>query len=372
MKALGVFPGQKKVEIVDHPEPGIERPDQVKIRMLDVGICGTDKEIVGFSLGTPPPGSDYLILGHESLGEVVETGSGVEDLKTGDLVVTSVRRPCPHDSCAACRQGRSDFCYTGDYTERGIKDLHGFMAEYIVDEERYLSRLPASLRDVGVLIEPLTIAEKALIQVRDVQARLPWGCGTAAHKKKDHSCRRALVLGAGPVGLLGAMLFKAAGFETIVYSRSSSSLNKPDLVASFGINYISAEEVPVEEMLEQVGDLDFVYEAVGGAPFAFDVLNQLGANGIFIFTGVPGRKAPLPLDVHTILQNLVSKNLVVMGTVNAGPDAFSAAVRDLEQFVKLWPEATRELITRRVPLEEAPELLSGKISGVKNVVSPNA
>src|SRR5258705_7787043 len=222
MKAVAVFPASKQISIVDRGPPSLAGPTQAKLRMLDVGICGTDREICRFDYGIPPSGQDYLIIGHESLGEVVEVGFFVSRVKQGDLVVTMVRRPCPHESCIACRAGRQDFCYTGDFTERGINGAHGFMTEFVVDEERYMNVLPPALREIGVLVEPLTIAEKALIQLTQIQQRLPW---------VSENKHRAVVLGAGPVGLLGAMALATAGFETHVYFRSRQPL--PPLVESF-------------------------------------------------------------------------------------------------------------------------------------------
>src|SRR5579871_577092 len=174
MKAVAAFPADRRIGLVDHPEPRIVSPTEVKMRMLDVGICGTDKEIAAFDYGTPPEGSPYLIIGHESLGEVIETGAQVSRVKKGDLAVPTVRRPCDDPRCVACRKGRQDFCYSGRFTERGINQRHGYMAEFVVEEERYLNPAPRALRDVAVLVEPLTIAEKALTQLWQVQKRLPW------------------------------------------------------------------------------------------------------------------------------------------------------------------------------------------------------
>src|SRR5579863_9929462 len=162
MKAVAVFPAERQARLIDHPEPRISSPTQAKMRVLDVGVCGTDREIVTFQYGTPPEASDYLILGHESLSQVAEVGPQVSRVKPGDLVVMTVRRPCADPNCVACREGRQDFCYTGNFTERGIKQAHGYMTEFVVEEERYLNPVPAALREVGVLVEPLTIAEKAL------------------------------------------------------------------------------------------------------------------------------------------------------------------------------------------------------------------
>ena len=174
MKAVAVFPRAREVKLIDLPEPRITQPTQVKLRMLEVGICGTDKEICRFAYGTPPEGTEYLVIGHEGLGQVIEIGSAVSTIKIGDLVVPSVRRPCPDERCTACRAGWQDFCRTGDFTERGIKEQHGFLTEFVVEEEHYLHVVPSELREVAVLVEPLTIAEKARFQVRQVQERLPW------------------------------------------------------------------------------------------------------------------------------------------------------------------------------------------------------
>lgn len=368
MKALAVFPDERAVRIVDHPEPALDGDHDVKVKMLDVGICGTDKEIASFHYGTPPPGSDYLVIGHESLGEVVEVGSAVSNVKVGDIVVPMVRRPCSHETCLACREGRQDFCYSGDFTERGIKEHHGFLTELVVDHERYMNPLPAGLREVGVLIEPLTIAEKALIQVWDVQERLPWECAEARRSGRAPKLR-ALVLGAGPVGLLGAMALTHAGFETFVFSREPADGEKADWVRAIGGRYVSAADHPAAELEHVTGHVDLVYEAVGASRVAFEVLEVLDENAVYVFTGVPGRKAPVEVDTGTVMRNLVLKNQVLLGTVNAGRDAFEAAVRDLEAFQRIWPEQLGALITGRFGMERHEDLLLGRVGGIKNVIS---
>ena len=131
MKAVAVVPGKRQIQLIDQEPPRLTSPTQVKLRMLEVGVCGTDREICAFQYGTPPAGSEHLVIGHESLGQVVEVGPEVTRLARGDLVVTMVRRPCPHAECVACRAGRQDFCFTGDFSERGIKNLHGFMTETV-------------------------------------------------------------------------------------------------------------------------------------------------------------------------------------------------------------------------------------------------
>lgn len=366
MKAVAVFPKEREVRVVEHPEPGACGPREVKLRMLEVGVCGTDKEIVNFEYGEPPEGADYLVVGHESLGEVVEAGAGVERVRVGDLVVPSVRRPCDDASCAACRAGRQDFCYTGRFTERGIGKAHGFLTELVTDDERYMNVVPRELRDVAILVEPLTIAEKALAQVWDIQERLPWA--TPARGSGESNGLRAVVLGAGPVGLLGAMLLVQEGFETFVYSRSPKPNYKAELAEAFGARYIASEETTVEGLARTVGRIDLVYEAVGASRVSFDVLQALGTNGVFVFTGVPGRKAPVEVDTDLLMRNLVLKNQAVFGTVNAGREAFERAVADLGRFVGRWPGEVRAMITDRRPPEDYKELASGKAEGIKNVI----
>ncbi|MGH2517206.1 MAG: alcohol dehydrogenase catalytic domain-containing protein, partial [Ktedonobacterales bacterium] len=229
MRAVAVFPHSHDVKLIEVAEPQITHPTEVKLRILDVGICGTDKEICAFQYGTPPDGSDYLILGHESLGEVVAVGPEVRDIAAGDLVVTMVRRPCPHAECRPCRAGRPDFCSTGDFTERGIKERHGFMAEYVVDEERYMHVVPRALRDAGVLTEPLTIAEKAFAQAFHIERRMPWLAGITP-QSPERGELTAAILGAGAVGLLGAMALRAMGIGTYVYDRVPPPNAKSQLV----------------------------------------------------------------------------------------------------------------------------------------------
>jgi glucose 1-dehydrogenase len=363
MKAIAVVPGTREVRLIEQEVPPVVAPTHVKLRMLDVGVCGTDREICAFQYGTPPDGTEHLVIGHESLGEVVEVGAAVTRLKRGDLVVPMVRRPCAHEDCTACRAGRQDFCFTGDFSERGIKNLHGFMTEFVVDDERYMHVVPRVLRDVAILVEPLTIAEKALIQVDQVQQRLPWDC------QQHQACHRAVVIGAGPVGLLGAMALVARGFDTSVYSRELAPNPKSDLVAAIGAHYFSAQNTSLDQMAEQIGNIDLVYEATGASAIAFEMMKVLGTNGIFVFTGVPGRKAPIEVDTDVIMRNLVLKNQVVFGTVNAGVEAFQAAIRDVALFQERWPSAVRALITGRYPVEAHRDLLVGPAQGIKNVLT---
>jgi len=369
MKAVAVFPGSREVKVIEPGEPAISQPDEVMLRMLDVGICGTDKEICTFEYGTPPPGDDYLVIGHEALAEVVATGSAVERFQAGDLVVPSVRRPCPHPGCLACRSGHQDYCYTGDFRERGIKEAHGYMAEYVVDHERHMVLVPPGLRELAVLTEPLTIAEKALAQVSwMMQHRPPWLDPRTPGEERGQGLS-ALVLGIGPVGLLGAMAMATAGFKTYVYSRELPPNPRIDLVTAIGATYVSAQATTFADLAEQVGNIDLVYEAVGHSHFALEALRVLGINGIFVLTGVPGLQAFIEADPARLMRDMVLKNQVLLGTVNAGADAFGSALRQLDLFRRRWPEAVQTLIAGRYPPERAAELILGRPTGIKTVIA---
>jgi glucose 1-dehydrogenase len=372
MRAVAVFPGPRVVKVIEQEAPRIAEPDQVMLRMLDIGICGTDKEICSFEYGTPPAGDDHLVIGHESVAEVVGVGSAVERLRAGDLVVSSVRRPCPHPGCLACRSGHQDYCYTGDFSERGIKEAHGYMAEYVVDRERYMNLVPPGLREIAVLAEPLTIAEKALAQIFwMMQNRPPWLDPQARAGERGRGFS-ALVLGIGPVGLLGAMTLATAGFSTYVYSRELPPNPRIDLVDAIGATYVSSQATTFPELAERMGNIDLIYEAVGHSHFALQALPVLGTNGIFVLTGVPGLQAFVETDPASTMRNLVLKNQVLLGTVNAGPDDFAAALRDLEAFRQRWPAAVQTLIAGRFPAEQAPELILGRPTGIKSVITFDA
>jgi threonine dehydrogenase-like Zn-dependent dehydrogenase len=355
MRAIGVSQKRCAVELIDHPEPRLADPDHVKLRILEVGVCGTDREICEFKFGEPPAGSEHLVLGHEALGEVLEVGKGVQQLRPGSLVVPMVRLPCSDPACTACRAGRQDFCLTDTFPEHGIRRSHGFMAERIVEREKFLVPVTPDLRDVAVLVEPLTILDKALREVEKIQERMPWSPGMG---------RRALVLGAGPVGLLGAMGFLLRGCETTIVARSPADTPNARLAQAVGARYVSSREVPLREL----GPFDVIYEAAGSPAAAFDSLAALATNGVCILTGVPAAGDLFQIDGGRIMRELVLRNQLVLGTVNAGRDSFSGAISLLGDMHRRWPQSVRGLITGHHPLESYADLLLAKPRGIKSIL----
>jgi threonine dehydrogenase-like Zn-dependent dehydrogenase len=359
MRAVAVHPSARSIDVVEVGEPGRPAGDGVLARVLEVGICGTDREIAAFEYGTPPEGEERLVIGHEALAEVVDAGEAVAGIRPGDLVVPMVRRPCGRPGCRPCAKGRQDYCATGEYRERGITGCHGYMTELIGDAECYMVPVASELRDVAVLTEPLTIAEKALEQVLAIQRRLPWSPEGST----------AVVIGAGPVGLLGAMALRIRGFRTAVYSRSRPPHPKAALAEAIGAEYVSSQDVAPRDLPGLLGPVDVVYEAAGVARLAFDALSVLGPNGVLVLTGVPAPEPPQEEDVAAMMRRLVLGNQVVAGTVNAGRSSYETAASSLLEFHRRWPGALRALITGRHRLEEAPGLLTRHGGGIKEVVA---
>ncbi len=369
MKALAIFPEHKDIRIVQILEPHLDSPDQVLFHPLEVGICGTDRDIVRFEFGTPPAGLDYLVLGHETIGEVVEVGKAVERIRKGDLVVPTVRRPCRDSACIPCRTGQSDMCVTGRFTERGIRAASGYMTELIAESAAFLTVIPKELRPVGVLVEPLTIIEKALQQMEEIQKRLPWGCPENSAGGK-YGCRSALVLGAGPVGFLGALSLVNIGMRTYLVSRNDTFDPKVRVLEAAGITYFCSNERSPREIAYAIGNVDVILEAAGSSELSFEYLPILGVNGIYLMTGVPGPGNRVSINGDDIMRRLVLLNQVVVGVVNANLGAFHRAVRHLAVFCEKFPRAMASLITTRVPLENYSQCLMQKQRGeIKTVLT---
>ena len=357
MRAFVVNPHQKRARVADRPEPRVPQATEVLLRMLDVGICGTDREIASFQYGAPPPGAQEFVLGHEALAEVKTVGPDVTLFRTGELVVPTVRRPCSSSRCAPCRAGRQDFCITNEFSERGIVRADGYLSDLVLEEERYLIAVPRALRDVGVLVEPLSVVCKGAEECALLRERFAF--------ETPHP--RALVLGAGPVGLLAAMTLSANGSDTYVFSREPEDGPRAALIADFGAHYISSGRTPIEALRQRIDAVDIIFEAVGVPEVAWGALPALAPNGIYVLTGVPAIGEQVSGDLRRWMRDIVLRNQVIVGVVNAGPSAYKQAVILLERFLGLFPQPLRALI-RRGPLDDAPEVTK-RAQGIKDVIS---
>lgn len=343
MPAVVVTPRRPKsarIANVPRPEPA---PGEALVRVLHVGICGTDAEIIAGLYGDAPPGNEQLVLGHESFGVVEALGSGTEGVAVGDYVTGIVRHP---DGCPNCLRGEWDMCQWDGFTERGIRGLDGFMRPLYTETPEFLVPAPPSVAEIGVLLEPLSIIEKAAAQIAVIQRRVYW------------EPRTAVVLGAGPVGLLAAAVFRLQGLDTVVVATTPMPNPRADIAEALGARYISTRAVPIPKLEAHLGQrIDIILEATGNSAVAMDALGILGTNGVLCLTSITGgnRRVEIPADV--INQRLVLGNMAVFGTVNANRGHYEAAVRDLAGFQERWPGVIERIISHHVPLRDFSEAL---------------
>jgi threonine dehydrogenase-like Zn-dependent dehydrogenase len=346
VRALTVVPlqaGSAAITEVEEPVPG---PGELLVEGLALGVCGTDREIAAGEYGWAPPGRERLVLGHESLGRVLQApdGSGFAE---GDLVVGVVRRPDP-EPCPACARGEFDFCRNGRYTERGIKELDGYGAERWTVEVEYAVKLDPVLGDLGVLMEPASVLAKAWDQIERIGARSYW------------QPQRALVTGAGTIGLLAALLGVQRGLEVHVLDRASDG-PKPRLVEDLGAHYHTTDV----ETIARDARPDVVIEATGAPELVVEAMCHNAATGIVCLTGVSARGRVVSFDAGAMNRDIVLENDVVFGSVNANLGHYALAAAALERADQAW---LGRLITRRLPLERFAEALEQRQDDVKVVL----
>ncbi|MGH9489684.1 MAG: glucose 1-dehydrogenase [Terriglobales bacterium] len=342
MQAIAIRPGAGAPHLVDRPQPGLTAPDQVLLRVLRVGICGTDREETSGGRAEAPAGQSELILGHEMLGRVEQTGAQVTRVKPGDLGVFTVRRGCTQ--CLPCRMGRADMCLTGKYHERGIWGLDGYQAEFAVDQESYLVRLDPELAGIGVLAEPMSVAEKAIDEARRIQVgRLP----QAGASPDWWFGRPCLVAGLGPIGLLAALALRLRGAAVYGLDIVPESTARPQWLLAIGGQYINGKQVPTDQIRTLKGAMDVVIEAAGIASLSFNLLDALAPTGVIVLTGIPGGDRPLQFDGAALVRGLVLGNQAMAGSVNAARDHFQMGVDDMLAAELRWPGHVAKLITHK-------------------------
>ena len=344
MRALTVQPGTAdSLHIERFRVPGPDR-GAVLVRALLLGVCGTDRELIAGLYGTAPAGHARLIIGHESLGQV-ETAPANSGLAPGDLVVPIVRHPDPVP-CENCAAGEWDMCRNGQYTEHGIKSADGFGCEWYRMDPQFVVRVDQSLRELGVLVEPASVVAKAWEHVERIGRRALWQPG------------RALVTGAGPVGLLAALLGVQRGLEMHVFDRAVEG-PKPDLVRALGATFHIGG-------LDNVrGAFDVIIECTAAPALVAEVMSRTTPDGIVCLAGVSVPGSVLNIDVGGIAREIVLGNRVVFGSVNANRRHYEAAVRALAAADPAWLD---RLITRRVPMDGYRDAFARMKHEVKTVI----
>jgi threonine dehydrogenase-like Zn-dependent dehydrogenase len=358
MKAIAVIPGKpNSVHLTELPQPSVKDvPDGrgVLVRVLRVGVDGTDKEINAAEYGRAPEGYDFLIIGHESFGQVEATGPNVTELKPGDYVVATVRRP---GKSIYDLIGTNDMTTDDTYFERGINLRHGYLSEYYVDDAEFIVKVPQGLKEVGVLLEPMTVVEKGIAQAFEIQRRL-----------RVWRPRCAAVMGAGTIGLLATLLLRLRGLEVTTFALAPKPNLNAELVEAIGARYETTKELPILEGASKFGPFDLIFEATGFSPIVFDSMQALGKNGVLVLSSVTGgdRKVEVPADKINL--EFVLGNKVMVGTVNANREYFEMGVKDMAQAEAEYPGWLSRLLTHPVKGLENYEELFDKLTNARGAI----
>ncbi len=323
MKAIAVKPGvANSVHLVEMAKPSVSDVPNgrgVLVKVLRVGVDGTDNEINNAEYGAAPMGDDFLVIGHEGFGVVEETGPNVPELKKGDYVVATVRRP---GSSIYDLIGTSDMTTDDTYYERGINLLHGFLSECYVDDADFIVKVPDGLKQVGVLLEPMTIVQKGITQAYEIQRRL--------HVWKP---KRAAVMGAGTIGLMATLVLRLRGIEVVTFGLTRKPYLNSDLIEEIGAQYVSTTDISVPDYAKQNGGFDLIFEATGFSPIVFDAMQALAKNGVLVLSSVTGGDKIVEIPADKINLDFVLGNKVMVGTVNANREYFESGVKDMAQAV---------------------------------------
>ncbi len=338
MKAIAVTPRQKdSVHLEEIPMPKVTDIADgmgVLVKVLKVGVDATDREINDALYGNAPPGFDYLVLGHESFGIVKEVGPNVRNLKPGDYVTATVRRPggSIYDTI-----GTYDMTSEETYYERGINLRHGFLTEYFVDHPEYIVRVPAGLKHLHVLMEPMSCAAKGVLQAYEAQRRL-----------KVWRPKVAWVLGAGQIGLLATLVLKLKGLEVYTLARSLPGTLSSEIVKGMECEYISTTQEPVEQLVARTGKPDIIFDATGNSEISFRGMEFLNLNGVLVWTSVTGgsKKTTVPSDKINI--EWVLGNKLLLGSVNANREYFEYGIKDFALAEVLFPGVCQKILTNPV------------------------
>jgi threonine dehydrogenase-like Zn-dependent dehydrogenase len=349
MKAIAVFPGQPgSVHLAELTRPTVDEIPNgtgVLVKILRVGVDGTDREINAAEYGAAPDGYDFLVIGHEGFGQVVEVGPNVTTLVPGDYVVATVRRP---GTSIYDVIGTNDMTTDDTYFERGINLRHGYLTEYYVDDAEFIVKIPRGLKDVGVLLEPTTVVEKGIAQAYEIQRRL-----------RVWRPRKAAVLGAGTIGLLAAMALRLRGLDVTVLGLTAKPYLNSDLVEALGARYASTRDLSMHDAARRHGPFDLIFEATGFAPIVFEAMQALGKNGVLVLSSVTGGDHRVEVPADRINLDFVLGNKVMVGTVNANREYFEIGVKDMAQAEAQFPGWLVRLLTHPVPgLERYQELMS--------------
>ena len=367
MRGIAAVPNLAEPRFVDAPEPADPGQGHVLCRTLELGVCGTDREILLSRRPLLPPGQPHLILGHECLARIEAVGPGVSGFSNGDLIVPAVRRAAGQTTSAAARHatppGRVDLAPAGAYTERGIVHEHGFSTPYWHDRPEHLFKVASELAPWAVLAEPFSVVEKGINEALVIQrARLGDNCWREPPP-------RVLVAGMGPIGFAALAVSLCRGWPTTLYGRDAEGTFRAELARSFGADYLPAHRAKLSERRSDAEQFDLILECTGSEEVLVEASRSLAACGVMAWLGSSRQPQPLELNVGQMIRDGLLRNHLHVGCVNAAPRDFIDALKHLDQLRRSHPAALASLITARVPPDEAlSHYVERQPQGIKTVV----
>ncbi len=358
IKAGTIIPKDKKTFAIRNIEMPKITENEILVQVLELGLDGTDKEIGNGFYGEAPKNQKYLIVGHEAIGIIKQIGKNTKGFEIGNYVVATVRRP---DKCINCINGESDMCITNNYTERGIKGKNGYFTEYYTENPDYLVKIPEEIKDIAVMLEPFSIAEKAIVQIFKIQNRLIWKPKTA------------VVLGSGTVGLFAAMILRLKGIDVICVDRTINNIIKNKIFSAFNITHINSTEIPISEIPKKLSkNIDIVVELTGNPTVIYDAMSIISNNGVTCLLSVTGESYMKNINIAKLNYNTVLGNKLIFGSVNSNIKHFMQGVEDMKIINSKYPEILKSMITKKIKMSEfkSYDILNNK-SDIKIIIKIN-
>jgi threonine dehydrogenase-like Zn-dependent dehydrogenase len=337
MKAIAVFPGTpNSAHLAELAKPSVSDVANgrgVLVKVLRVGVDGTDREINAAEYGAAPDGYDFLVIGHEGFGQVEAVGPNVSFIRPGDFVVATVRRP---GSSLYDAIGLQDMTTDNQYFERGINLRHGYLTEYYVEDEEFVVKVPPGIREAGVLLEPMTVAQKGIAQAYEIQRRM-----------KVWRPRTAAVMGSGTLGLLASLVLRLRGLQVTTFGRTMRPYVNATLLDQIGARYVSTADQRITDTAGDAG-FDLIFEGTGASAVVFESMQALAKNGVLVLTSITGGSRTLQVPADRINLEFVLGNKVMVGSVNASRESFENGVRDMSQAEAEYPGWLRQLLTHPI------------------------
>lgn len=373
MKAVGMLPGTRGLEVLEQEEPIIRKQasdiDLILIKPKQIGISAIDRRFAAGELCEPPPGATHLVLGHQMIGRVVEVGPEVEEIKVGDLVIPTVRRGC--GLCTQCVRGKSDFCLSGSCADRGICRFHGFMSDYVLERIGYVLVVPPDLEEVAILLTPLSYVEKLISETLHIGHRLdaPFPFPEHAYHYKDWGVgKKGFIVGGTALAVMTAFLLRLNSLTTYLMAEHSKESPLASLMQEIGVTYIERGSTSIDKIVKDVGHIDLVVEATGTPGLDFGLAELVGWSGVLAITTRPASDTKVTLEANGFFHDRVLRNQILFGAVSAGRRHFVQGLEDLRRLRDKYGSALKRVITHRYAFSDFDAAFANTDQGIIKAV----